>query len=592
MFSTIYKSIRRVPRTVATVTAVLSTLMIHAQTAGMPAVKYMRPAMSVALITQHDANKERIYEAFKALPVPNKFDDHRVQASTIAKAINTTDQAVRVNDLHAALNPLSRDLVAKWFNRDEQGGMGTETILQRGDYTKTDLDVILNRQTKIDRSSDQGWQLLDKTYLVVYEIIGVTKENPTRTVTTKKGKVEEKMEGWSVEYRADLFKLAWNDSVEFQFTQQYWNPRESHDATRAANWAQASFPLQWISSTNGKLQELQPMEPKNLLGMPAEKPPVELLLNKFPAEIQETAIRRFSRSVTDFNPRAPVMNDWPMAVTAKLGTKEGLATDHRFFAYEMKLRQGELKAVRRGTVRVTNAANNESVATGNSAPSYFKQQGGKALRAGDLLIAKNDLGVNVSGGWTVSDALMSGPAATVKGNLGRLVSWPGLYIGAHLGIPLASDLDGNGLVHTRRLQASPSTLWKGSGLFFGGVLSKEIYFTRRGNVYVEPTVGYGITTFNFNYDGSESDKKYLAYKSRVISVGTGIGFHVGTLFALEVRPMMNLRSKYKFDDDDKTGAIVHSTTAGDGLGQEAADLAKAFESKALLSTMLALKIRF
>src|SRR5690606_39581498 len=51
-------------------------------------------------------------------------------------------------------NDVAKFMVAKWFNRSEEGGFNMNLISERGHYNATDLDV------KIARNSERGTALI------------------------------------------------------------------------------------------------------------------------------------------------------------------------------------------------------------------------------------------------------------------------------------------------------------------------------------------------------------------------------------------------------------------------------------------------
>ena len=98
-----------------------------------------------------------------------------------------------------------------------------------------------------------------------------------------------------------------------------------------------------------------------------------------------------SRNIDAFKTRAPIFNTKPN-IQVKIGTKEDLKTNKRFYVYErVQSKNGKIKAKKRGTIRVKGKpANNKGVARGNTIPSNFYQISGKKLDKGMLVEENNN----------------------------------------------------------------------------------------------------------------------------------------------------------------------------------------------------------
>ena len=98
------------------------------------------------------------------------------------------------------------------------------------------------------------------------------------------------------------------------------------------------------------------------------KKTMQELLEDIPANIQSGAAFELGRKIEDFKLKVTVFKAYP--VTAKLGTKEDLYTDQRFYVYEIEQdRSGNQSTVRKGVVRAKTINDNKGIATGTSLPS-------------------------------------------------------------------------------------------------------------------------------------------------------------------------------------------------------------------------------
>ena len=423
------------------------------------------------------------------------------------------------------------------------------------------------------------------------------------------------MEGYRITYSADLYKIQWTDSLEREFVQRYWNPRDQPDAAKAAAWSGASFPFMKVASFTDNMQSLRQKK--------EGQPPVDELLANFAPRMQNQAIERFSKKVQELRPRAPLVGAYPL--TARLGTKEGVKVNDRFVALEYKQGPKGYELKRKGVLRAYKVTKNQQDSEGRTVPSEFQQQGGWKVWPGMSIEERHDLGLNVSGGYQLGllDDISTGVALTFKSNiLGQAFHVPNLYIGVNLTLPSASGLDVGGLVMPSLLDSA--TLgsgdviepgeWKGSGSEIGILLSKEFYLSNRGNFYVEPTIAYSFMNWKFTGNGSTSfnDKVFddlgasgvkwtdnaenaFSYKTSMFSLGCGIGHHFGPI-ALEVRPMVGFRAAYAYNGDsnwrdlfDPNEDVVRENAT---LSGDAESLADAFGSSLAASAVLALKVRF
>jgi hypothetical protein len=107
----------------------------------------------------------------------------------------------------------------------------------------------------------------------------------------------------------------------------------------------------------------------------------------------ETALEK---KVDAFNVKSVVYTSKP--ITSKIGRKEGLSVDDRYFLYEFEQGDdGVVKMVKKAVVRATNSiADNRRIATSSTDNlSTFYQIAGKKIENGLLLKQKNDKGIGL-----------------------------------------------------------------------------------------------------------------------------------------------------------------------------------------------------
>ena len=202
--------------------------------------------------------------------------------------------------------------------------------------------MIADKASSAGRIEMMGALLINKTYAIVYtfsnvktmeEVYDAMDAVGARTKNYKP--VKRTQEGYQMEYLAYLYKLNYNDSVSAIFDNNYWTSSDQHNREKAQAWESATFPMNFILSVSGSVSSTQSNDPNSAIYKLVRRKSMEELLQDMPPEIQDDAITKFSKKVEDFKVKAPVFQETPLS--AKLGTKEGLYRDERFYIYEIEL---------------------------------------------------------------------------------------------------------------------------------------------------------------------------------------------------------------------------------------------------------------
>ena len=99
--------------------------------------------------------------------------------------------------------------------------------------------------------------------------------------------------------------------------------------------------------------------------------------------------------------------------------------------------------------------------------------------------------------------------------------------------------------------------------------SKEMYFTRRGNIYLRPQVGLGIQTYSFSEVGSysiASDDKDYTWTSYILPAGIGLGYNISPMLSLEMKPGVYLRTGASTDNKESLSQTAAPTDDKWGFG--------------------------
>jgi hypothetical protein len=230
-----------------------------------------------------------------------------------------------------------------------------------------------------------------------------------------------------------------------------------------------------------------------------------------------------SLKIPDFRPFAPLFSTYPNLI--KIGSKEGIFLGQRFYAYDVsRNNKGEIVKKKRGVLRPVEIAENKTSASGNSLTSRFRQTGGKKLYPGNFVVNKPQR----------SDLfLMYDVNNTDKTNIYGCyqlgIAWR-VYKSSHFGLSL-----GFTPISNQKLFKNDSILTNGFALPIGLDYFKEVYFTRKGNIYLMPGFGMKLTTNSvWNKDTT------LTYGNLSLNTSLGLGIHLSSFISLIVKPSVNL----------------------------------------------------
>ena len=522
--------------------------------------KYFRPSISTIIEEPSTRNETLITEKLKTIEFNVKFDDHRIDIPYKAKA----------QDMDSYLKKVSNVVVSKWFNRDAKGNFNTDLVAQRGEYTSNDADAMQAKAASVDRRQMLGEKLLSKTYVFYYKINNIktmeevydeTDAKNRKTMTVFKP-VKRESEGFQMSYSVSAYRLNFNDSVSNVFNNNYWSDINNQNMANVAKWDTVSFPFVYVTSITGLSESSQPKDPKFYTENKIKKQTNQELLESFSGMMLSTAFDKFSNTIEDFKVKATVCNTKPLS--AKIGTKEDLRRDDRYFVYEIELdaNNNQVKK-RKGVARAVLVSDNKGVATGSTTPSTFQQQGGRSLYEGMLIEAKRDIGTVVSGGYSMinPNKALGGIKLGVD-QLMRLGNSSNVYFGLDLSINSFADINPGYISALDKDDNDLGWLTNGDDKFSGFTaaiaanFSKEIYFTQKGNIFLKPAIGVGISLYSINSsdnsdisftipDPDDNSKEihnpYYSWTSWYVPASFALGINLTPSIVLEAKPELIAR---------------------------------------------------
>lgn len=453
--------------------------------------KYNRSALSIIVLENKTEFNNDLKSASSEVDIPGKYDDNSLDVTSLK--IGSKSSSVIKRSLEQKKIP--NEILAKWFARNDKGEFDMSVIFDRGLYNATDDDVVKASTTKIGVAGlkDAGEKLIDHSYVLVLDYYGIKsmkeiydKRDAAREVAAEKSNttfrpVTRNRNGWEGKARAYLFKMNLNDSIINTFYDDMWIYEDDNDSVRLIKQAMfdaAEFPVHYIMQGNGSADGTQ-FKSGHILSTGAQLSRQQLF-QKMITTGMNSVIEDIERTYAEFQVKTPVYKTRP--IRAKIGKKEGLMTDHRYFVKETKQKKnGQIVLKRKAVVRVKKAFNNKYVAKGNSnVYSTFYKTSGVGVESGMTMIQKNDIGVGVSGGYSIGE--MGGGYVKMELNMARMLA-------SVLDIGITQLKSFGALALDYKDYRIDGTTYEMSFMRWQVGLSKGFYFG--GNFSVAPLVAYG-----------------------------------------------------------------------------------------------------
>ena len=374
---------------------------------------YYRSSLTYILESYSGRYRSQVIEAFPKVEIPIKLDDNRIDRPIIPQvdASESFYSEQVVNNLQQKKIP--NQIIAKWFNRKSDGSFDMDLVLQRGQYNANDAAVLSALAMKRGMSAidNTAMELVGNSFILVIDIKDILTLDDEYDLTNKKRRAYAKkyktqynpvkriFNGYKahVEYR--LYQINFNDSIAAIFYRNLWV--DSNDPTELKNqrkkaFEDFNFPLiyqyqSFRTITGTQLNPGLPLAPFNQASK--QKLMIKMFENGVAAFITEV-----EKVIPKFKVKANLISSDP--IMAKIGLKEGLHVDQRFFVYEDKMNKaGKVKSKRKGVVRVKHVSDNRQNATGNSESTEFYQIAGNGLGVGMVIEQQRGANMSFSAGY-------------------------------------------------------------------------------------------------------------------------------------------------------------------------------------------------
>ena len=378
--------------------AVMNTTAVQSELAR----GYVRPSLTVLYVTDGSSEANQVLSELQQLNT-EQFYYNPVNLPTGKLNVEAKNDKELVEQLKSYAekllkeNNVGQSVMHCWFPRFDEANKSyaLDVLAERGAYGATDADVLAaeaSKRGKDARLMELGERMIDRSYV---QVVYLTSETHEQTVTNKIYSV--------------LYKLDFGAEVRTNFYEKGYDSADGID--------KVEFPLNFVASTKV----------------------VSFTKDKDVASAYDDFLTRMSQVNTDFQVQSPVLGVHPLQ--AKIGKKEGLKVDDRFYVMEMvQSADGIMKDKRRSTFRVTkNIADNRKKADGHGEEfTTFYQVAGGGYDKGMTLVSKKDIGTSVLP--ILSNNFVG---AEIEQRVSKWTGIPGTFTFVRVGLPLgAKGIDG------------------------------------------------------------------------------------------------------------------------------------------------------
>jgi len=493
-----------------------------------PSTEYDRIAITYLLLDFGTGNYyNMLKQSFVQVKVDDKYDDNTIKEAMLGSPVKREETAnsfafnprtpdnvsFKIKDALLA-NHAANAVIAKWFSRKEDGSFGVELLQQRGLYNATDAEVAAANASKLGLAKlmDAGEKLLNNSYIIVFDVNELIDmdEAYNRQQKNSKTTISRIKNGFKATINAYVFKINFNDTINATFWSELWADANSPDLQqRKAKFDSYNFPITYCTRTTAMVEASQYNTGQALA--PKVQASAEQMLVKLLQDGINNNLGAIENSLEDFRVKASIFSTHPLE--AKIGKKEGLKTDHRYFVYEMEMDEtGNIVAKRKGVIRASkHIVDNRGIATGQTATSRFYQVGGGRLDAGMLLQQRNDAGLALSLGYAAGG--VGGFDARLDFNLTRL-------LGAKMPTMLKLYIEGgyDGAEEHVTIGNEETIRTYSNFMRFGAGIGKELCFLHFFRL--QPFVGFGLE------QATDTDDKTKSLSTLYARAGATLGINI------------------------------------------------------------------
>ena len=382
-----------------------------------PADSYSRSSISYLLLDfQGEQYVEELKQGIYASIVPSKFDNNDMKQKILKAPYYHTPEPNIVRNIEAVRRALVADkyankVVKYWWRVSNDGSYSTALIQKRGFYNATDIDVAKADAEKRGRAAlaDAGEKLIANSYVMVLDFHNLqtmndiynAQDEAAREIAKKLGTefnpVERKKNGYTAKLTAYLYKINYTDTVQGYFMDAFVDENTVDLEKIDKIFQEVYSPVKYITSQSVNVDGTQ-ANPGEYLAPMVQKSKSQLMIKLVNDGILKV-ISKFEDNIEAFRVKTPLVSVSPLE--AKIGKKEGLTSERRYFVWQyVENNAGKTTAKRKGVVRAHKVSDNRNNELGNTKTSTFYQVAGHKLEEGMTLQERKDYGIGISGGYS------------------------------------------------------------------------------------------------------------------------------------------------------------------------------------------------
>lgn len=335
-------------------------------------VKYRRSSLHTILLeSEKFPFKDTVIKAYYNAPFPDKYNNHTIGEKSFDPSLYGTVSGDSANyketiDNYFKQKKVANQLVAKWFNRQEDGSFNMDLIGERGEYNASEMEANIAQSSArgVSALADAGEELINNTFVVVSRLNFVSNEiaaavardiakaaanNISNSMVREialaaaDAAYEKGKEGFSVWTTAYLYRLSWNDSIAAVFYNDMWMDKSNIDPAKKELFDNTDlFSLEFIGDE--KATSLVTFSLK-------EKRTEEKIVEISTIRNIDAVYAKLQKKYDVFKTKTPLYTGYP--ITAKIGLKEGIEKGDKYEVLEQVIdNEGRTKYVRKGVIEV------------------------------------------------------------------------------------------------------------------------------------------------------------------------------------------------------------------------------------------------
>jgi len=401
-----------------------------------PADDYSRSSISYLLLDfEGEKYSDNIKKGIYGSIVPSKFDNNDMKQKVLKAPYYHSKTPNLRRNIESVRRAMSADLYANkivkyWWRVRDDGSYSTDLIKKRGFYNATDIDVNEADAEKRGRAAlaDAGEKLIANSYVMVLDYNNIKtmadiydekdakiRKNAEKLKIEFKP-VERKKNGYEGKLTAYLFKVNYSDTVQGYFMDAFTDENTLDLSKIDKIFNNVYSPFKYVTSESVNVDGTQG-NPGEFLAPVVQKSKAQLMIKLVNDGIIKV-INKVEKTQEDFRVKTPLVSSNPL--TAKIGKKEGLTHERRYYVWQyIEGGSGKTVARRKGVIRAKKVVDNRQDELGQTQSSTFYQVGGQRLDEGMTLQERKDLGIGIGGGYGSNGGLIHGDI-----NVGQWLNMP------------------------------------------------------------------------------------------------------------------------------------------------------------------------